>query len=374
MKPEFNKKYTTIAIYAFLVIAAALCFWAILNHIGVVWGLVSKILKVLIPFVNGFIIAYLINPVVKTCEKWFRRVGSKNPQSKLRRVLSIIVSYLIVLGAITLFCILIVPQLGKSIAQFALQVQEWAPKAYKIIENFITDSNYEAYIAETLEKIVKNIANLALSYSGDSIAAVFSGVTSVARGVINIVLGFIISLYMLYDKEKFIRQGKMMVKAFSKPDYAERIIGVAGDAHQIFSGFIGAKIIDSLIVGIICTIGMWILRLPYAELIGFIIGVSNLIPYFGSWIGGIIATLMIMVVSPVQALWFVVLVLVIQQIDNSIISPKILGDSTGISPFWTMFAIIVGGGLFGIVGMLIGVPVFALIYSLFAAYIRRKAN
>jgi len=119
---------------------------------------------------------------------------------------------------------------------------------------------------------------------------------------------------------------------------------------------------------------MWILRLPYAELIGFIIGVSNLIPYFGSWIGGIVATLMIMVVSPVQALWFVILVLVLQQVDNSIISPKILGDSTGISPFWTMFAIIVGGGFFGIIGMLIGVPVFALIYSLFAAYIRRKAN
>ncbi len=374
MKPEFNKKYTTIAVYSFLVIAAALCFWAILNHIGVVWGFVQKIAKVLIPFVNGFIIAYLINPVVKTAEKWFARVGKKKECSKLRRILSIAASYVIVLGAITLFCILIVPQIGKSIAQFALQVQEWAPKAYAIIQEFINNTEYETILAENLDKLVKNVANLALTYSGDGVAAVFSGVTSVARGVINIVLGFVISLYMLYDKEKFIRQAKMMTKAFFKADHSQKIIDISSDAHQIFSGFIGAKIIDSIIVGIICTIGMWILRLPYAELIGFIIGVSNLIPYFGSWLGGIVATLMIMVVSPVQALWFVILVLVLQQVDNSIISPKILGDSTGISPFWTMFAIIVGGGFFGIVGMLIGVPVFALIYSLFAAYIRRKAN
>ena len=374
MKPEFNKKYTTVAVYAFLVIAASLCFWAVLNHIGVVWGVLKKIGQVLIPFVNGFIIAYLINPVVKTAEKWFSRVGAKKPQSRLRRILSIIVSYIIVLGALTLFCILIVPQFSKSIAQFALLVQEWAPKAYSVIQEFISNTEYEAIIAENLEKLVKSVGNLALTYSDDSIAAVFSGVTSVARGIINIILGFIISIYMIYGKERFSRQGKMMVKAFSKGQAGEKIIDVATEAHRIFSGFIGAKIIDSLIVGIICTIGMWILRLPFAELIGFIIGVSNLIPYFGSWIGGIISTLMIMVVSPVQALWFVILVLVLQQVDNSIISPKILGDSTGISPFWTMFAIIVGGGFFGIVGMLIGVPVFALIYSLFAAYIRKKAN
>ncbi|MBR6524308.1 MAG: AI-2E family transporter [Clostridia bacterium] len=374
MKPEFNKKYTTIAVYAFLVIAAALCFWAVLNHIGVAWGAVGKIAKVIVPFVNGFIIAYLINPVVKVCEKWFSRVKKSNPKSRLRRVLSIISAYVMVLGAITGFCILIVPQIGKSIAQFALQVQEWAPKAYAAVEGFIKNTEYEAIVAENIQKLVKGATSLALTYSGDSIAAVFSGVTSFARGVINIILGFIISLYMLYDKEKFIRQGKMLVKAFTKPGHAQKIIDVAGDAHQIFSGFIGAKIIDSIIVGVICTIGMWILRLPFAELIGFIIGISNLIPYFGSWIGGIIATLMIMVVSPLQAIWFVVLVLVLQQVDNSIISPKILGDSTGISPFWTMFAIIVGGGFFGIAGMLIGVPVFALIYSLFSAYVKRKAN
>lgn len=374
MKLDFNKKYTTIAVYAFLVIAASLCFWAVLNHIGVVWNVVTKVYKVIIPFVNGFIIAYLINPVVKACEKWFSRVAKKKPESKLRRVLGIISAYVIVLGAIAAFCVLLVPQIGKSIAKFALQIQDWAPKAYAVVTEFINNTQYETIIAENIEKLVKQVGNLALKYSGDSITAVFAGVTSVARGVINIILGFIISLYMLYGKEKFIRQGKMIVKAFTKPEGADKIIGVAADAHQIFSGFIGAKIIDSVIVGIICTVGMWILRLPYAELIGFIIGVSNVIPYFGSWLGGIIATLMIMVVSPLQAVWFVILVLVLQQVDNSIISPKILGDSTGISPFWTMFAIIVGGGFFGIVGMLIGVPVFALFYSLFSAYIKRKAN
>ncbi len=374
MKPEFNKKYTTIAIYAFLVVAAVVVFWAMVSHIGTIWGVIVKISKVLVPFLNGFIIAYLINPVMKICEKWFSRIIKKKDRPKLKRILAIISSYIIILGVITLFFILIVPQIGKSIAQFALQVQEWAPKAYATIENFINNTDYERYIAENLEKLVKSVGNLALSYSGDSLAAVYFGVKNVALAIINLVLGFIISIYMLYDKEKFIRQGKLLTKAFFKEERAHRIIDVSGEAHKIFSGFIGAKIIDSLIVGIICMIGMWILRLPFAELIGFIVGVSNLIPYFGSWIGGAISALMIMVVSPVQALWFIVLVLVLQQIDNSIISPKILGDSTGISPFWTMFAIIAGGGFFGIVGMLIGVPLFALIYSLFSAYVKRKAN
>lgn len=374
MKPEYNNKYTTIAIYAFLVISASICFWALLNNLGTVWGVLAKITKVLVPFLNGFIIAYLINPVLTTCEKWFDRVSRKHDKKKLRRVLSIIVSYLLVFGSIILFCILIAPQIGKSIAQFALQVQEWAPKAYDAIANFIINTDYQNYITQSLEKLVKNVGKLALSYSGDSIAAVYFGVKNVAKGIINLVLGFIISLYMLYDKERFIRQAKMLTNTFFKKEKANRIIDVAAEAHVIFSGFIGAKIIDSLIVGVICMIGMWILRLPYAELIGFIVGISNLIPYFGSWIGGIVSALMIMVVSPIQSLWFIILLLVLQQIDNSIISPKILGDSTGISPFWTVFAILVGGGFFGIVGMLIGVPLFALIYSLFSAYVRKKAN
>ena len=374
MKPEFNKKYTTIAVYAFLVIAAGLCFWALLNHIGVVWSVVTKIAKVLIPFVNGFIIAYLINPVYKTCSKWFMRCSKKNPQSRLWRILSIIASYVIVLGALTLFCILIVPQIGESIAKFALLIQEWAPKAYEKIYGFIQGTEYEVQITQAFEKLIASVTDIALSYSGDSLAAVYFGVKNVAVGIINLLLGFIISIYMIYGKERFIRQAKTVITAFFKPDQAQRILEVSSDANSIFSKFIGAKIIDAIIVGVLCTVAMWILGLPFAELIGFIIGVTNIIPYFGSWFGGIISTLIIMVVSPIQALWFVILLLVLQQIDNSIITPKVLGDSTGMTPFWVMFSIIVGGGFFGIAGMLLGVPVFALIYSLFAAYVKRKAN
>lgn len=374
MKPEFNKRYTTIAVYAFLVIAASICFWGLLNNFSAVGSVVSKFFKILVPFVNGFIIAYLVNPVVNTFEKWFGRMKIKNPASKKWRALSILISYIVILGAITGFCILIVPQIGESIALFALQVQDWAPKAYEFIYGFIKNTAYEQYVSDLLEKLVRSVVNIALNYSGDSISALYFGVKNVAVGIINLILGFIISIYMLYSKERFIRQGKMLVSAFLNKDRAGRVLEISTDAHGIFSKFIGAKIIDSIIVGVVCTIGMWILRLPYAELIGFIVGISNLIPYFGTWIGAIICTLMIMVVSPIKALWFVILIAVIQQVDNSIITPKIVGDSTGISPFWVMFAIIVGGGLFGIAGMLLGVPVFALIYSLFAAYIKRKAK
>ena len=374
MKPEFNKKYTTIAIYAFLVIAAAICFWGLLNNYSQVMALVSRFFKILVPFVNGFIIAYLVNPVVNTFEKWFLRMKVKDPTAKKWRIASIVVSYVVILGAITGFCILIVPQIGESIAMFALQVQEWAPKAYDFIYGFIKNTAYEQYVSETLEKLVRTVVDLALNYSGDSISALYFGVKNVAIAIINLILGFIISIYMLYSKERFIRQGKLLVSAFLSKEKSGRVLEISSDAHSIFSKFIGAKIVDSIIVGVVCTVGMWILRLPYAELIGFIVGISNLIPYFGTWIGAIICTLMVMVVSPIKALWFVILIAVIQQIDNSIITPKIVGDSTGISPFWVMFAIIVGGGLFGIAGMLLGVPVFALVYSLFAAFVKRKAK
>lgn len=374
MKPEFNKKHTTIAIYAFLVIAAALCFWAVLNHIGVVWGAIAKFFRVIVPFINGLIIAYLINPVVVKFDKWFAGIDKANPKSKKRRVLSIIASYILVGGAIALFFVLIVPQIGQSIAAFAYQVQEWAPKAYEVIYKFLKNTQLEKYMTDNLEKFVKDIANLALSYSGQSITAVYFGVKNVAMGVINLILGAIISLYMIYDKEKFQRQIKLMVSAFLSQEKGKRFLEISADAHKIFSKFIGAKIVDSIIVGVLCTVGMWIFRLPYAEFIGFVIGLSNLIPYFGTWLGGIVCTLMIMVVSPIKALWFVILVLVIQQVDNSIITPKVIGDSTGISPFWVMFSIIVGGGFFGIAGMLLGVPVFALIYAIFGAYVKRKAN
>lgn len=374
MKPEFNKKYTTIAIYAFLVIAASICFWGLLNHFGEVGAVISRFFRILIPFINGFIIAYLVNPVVNTFENWFSRMRIKNPKAKKWRAFSIIISYVVILGAITGFFILIVPQIGESIALFALQVQDWAPKAYEFIYGFIKNTAYEQYVSDMLGKLVRSVVNLALNYSGDSISALYFGVKNVAVGIINLILGFIISIYMLYSKERFIRQGKLLVSAFLSKEKSTKVLEISSDAHGIFSKFIGAKIVDSIIVGVVCTIGMWILRLPYAELIGFIIGVSNLIPYFGTWIGAIICTLVVMVVSPIKALWFVILIAVIQQVDNSIITPKIVGDSTGISPFWVMFAIIVGGGLFGIAGMLLGVPVFALIYTLFAAFVKRKAK
>ena len=215
---------------------------------------------------------------------------------------------------------------------------------------------------------------MALKFSETSIPVLWGGIKNLTTGITNFVLAIIISIYMLFDKEKFIKSIKTVLGAMMKESRKNAVVNIFADVNRIFSKFLIGKIIDSLIIGVLCTIGMVIFRLPFAPLVGFIVGVTNVIPYFGPFIGGAIGALIILVVNPVQMLWFLVFVLVLQQFDGNILGPKILGESIGISAFWIIFAIIIGGGLFGIVGMIVGVPVFAFIYAFVRSLVKRKAE
>lgn len=200
------------------------------------------------------------------------------------------------------------------------------------------------------------------------VAGLTTGVIGVVRILFNVVIGIIISIYVLMSKEIFIGQSKKVVYALFSGEKANAVIHTVHKSNEIFGGFISGKILDSLIIGILCFICLYFMKMPYSVLVSVIVGVTNVIPFFGPYLGAVPSTILIMLANPVQGLYFVIFILVLQQVDGNIIGPKILGDSTGLSSFWVVFAILVGGGIFGIPGMIIGVPLFAVIF-----YILRRA-
>lgn len=371
MKVEFNKKYLTIAVYAFAVIACSILFFMFIKGFGTVRGYVARVIGILAPFLYGFCIAYLINPAMVLIEKCFRQIDKKGRIKNAYRSLSITLAFLVLIAFIAVFIIIAGPQIKSSLQILYLQIQEWGPKAIAYVEGFVTNAEF-AFVEEQINKYISTLSSFVINASKISLTSIWGSVKSVTTVLYNLILGFVIAVYMLAGKERFIYNIKKILFTFFSKSRASSIVNTSSKAHKIFSEYILGKIIDSVIVGILCSLGMFVLRLPFAALIGVIIGVTNIIPYFGAWFGAIIGALFILIVSPVQALIFLIFVFVLQQIDAGILSPKILGESTGISAFWVMFAILIGGGFFGIMGMFIGVPVFALIHAITVSYVDEK--
>ena len=360
MKLDWNRKYTTIAVYSFLVLAAVILFWASVDNFAYIRGKVSAILAPLSPFVYGFVLAYLLSPVLN----WSERVVLKDIQNrKLRRTLGIILTYLLVTIFLTLFFWIIIPQIVQSLTGLVSNMPSYVQSLYLWV-NTLADRFPEIAYSEELGKRLLEFLDQLYSMLEALLPLVLSSVTKVTSGIIQFVVGIIISLYMLMSKERFFAQCKKLLTAILPDQAVTFVVNITREGNHRFSGFITGKILDSLIIGILAFICMHLMKMPYVLLCSFVIGVTNVIPYFGPFIGAIPCFLIILTVSPIKALWFAVFILILQQIDGNIIGPCILGDSTGLTAFWVIFAILLFGGNMGFVGMLIGVPLFALIYSL----------
>ena len=232
-------------------------------------------------------------------------------------------------------------------------------------------SSAGGYVEKLFQTQILPQINTYLSY----VASITTGVINAVKLLFNFAIGLVIAIYLLTSKETFIGQAKKIVYTLLPPRYGNVVIHTMRISDQMFGGFISGKILDSAIIGVICYVGLIILRVPYSLLVAVIVGVTNVIPFFGPFIGAVPSVILIALADPIKGLYFLIFVLVLQQVDGNIIGPKILGDSTGLSAFWVVFAILVGGGLFGFMGMLLGVPTFAVIYYLLreaAAYILRK--
>lgn len=360
MKHYTNKKYNTIARYAILVLAVNVLLIVAILKFGTILNLLSIVTAVLMPIIWGLVIAFLTNPVmVKTNNFLNKRVFKKPERKNISRALSVLVSSLVFLGIVAGVISVVVPELINSFneivdnfSSFVTVAQKWLNrmlKNYPQAQDFITNKLIE--FGTDLTKIQPMLENI------------LSGAWGFVTFVKNFLLGFIVSIYLLYSKDILIAQSKKILFASFKRNTAENILSVGSKANRIFSGFINGKIVDSVIIGMLCFIGLTILDMPYNILISVIVGVTNVIPYFGPFIGAIPSAVLILIINPKKVLLFILFILLLQQFDGNILGPKILGGSTGLPAIWVMISLLIGGGLFGFVGMLLAVPTFALIYS-----------
>ena len=339
------------------------------------------------PIIDGFVLAYLMTPVLNKIEKciikplYVKTKVPMTPKSKRRmRGLSILVTIVLVLVVLYEFFGLIIPEVIRSIQsiifQFPIYINNLSSWAMGLMKNNpdleeVVNALIDQYSSMILDYVNSNKLLELLPNINDFLKTLSSSVISVLKALWNFVIGFIISIYVLGSKEKFAGQAKKIAYALFDRKMGNAVITNFRFIHSTFIGFIGGKIVDSIIIGVICFICTTIIGTPYAILVSVIIGVTNIIPFFGPWIGGIPSALLVLMVDPRQALYFVILILVIQQFDGNILGPKILGDSTGLSGFWVIFAITIFGGLFGVLGMVVGIPIFAVFYAAVRASVNR---
>ena len=373
MKIDWNRKYTTIAVYAFLVICSSIAFFNVIDEINVYTAKLGTLVSTLQPFIIGFVIAYLLNFILVFYEeKVLVFDGLKKLKPKSKRGLGLLLTYITAFFILYLFIQFVLPQLLDSIVGLVNDVPTYLANVTKLIEELTknVDVNNE-YVGMAMDKL-NEIINYTINIISNLLPVVGNMLKTVASSVWNIVIGLIISIYLLIDKEKFCALIKKIVCAVFNRRHAEIAIELAHRSNVTFGKFLSGKIIDSAIIGVLTFVVLTIFKMPYTILISVIIGITNIIPFFGPFIGAIPAFVIIMFVSPIKALWFLLIIFVIQQIDGNIIGPKILGDSIGISAFWIVFSLLVAGKVLGLVGMIIGVPLFAIIYSVIKDIVESK--
>ena len=375
MKLNMNKKYTTIAVYAFLVIAAAITFFFVISEHSVVGRMAGTFFGLMTPFIYGAALAYVLNPVLNWLEKKvFPKVFGDRVSKRSRRGLGVLLTFLFGCAVVALFLAVLIPQIVESIDNLAQSIYAFLPQAQNFLNDLIAQYGTNEMLVDVLSMLgvdisdpsmaLQPLATRSYTFLTQVLPNLFGGVMRFTSGLLDVVVGIIIAIYLLLSKEIFYAQVKKLLFAFFPRRVAQATLNLTHDSNTIFCGFISGKILDSAIIGVLCFIGCSVLQMPYTVLVSFIVGVTNVIPYFGPFIGAIPSIFIIMIADPLKSLVFAVFVLILQQLDGNIIGPKILGDSTGLSAFWVIFAVTFFGGLFGFVGMLIGVPTFAVIYAL----------
>ncbi|MCR1848216.1 AI-2E family transporter [Paeniclostridium sordellii] len=375
MKVDWNSKYTTISLYSFIVICCSIIFYRIVWDTSVFAGKISEIISILQPFIIGGVLAYLLNFILVFVEdKLLSKNKFKNLKPKSKRALGILATYLVAFILIALFIQFVLPQLAESIMGLVNDIPTYVTNLSDLIATHTKDLNVDQEYLNLAVNKLTDFINYIIGLAAGLIPVLGEALRIVASSVWNILLGLIVSIYLLIDKENFCALSRKMVWALFNEKHAKRILELVERSNDTFGKFLSGKIIDSAIIGVLTFIVLTIFKMPYVLLISVIIGITNIIPFFGPFFGAIPAAIIILFVSPVKALWFILIIIVIQQLDGNIIGPKILGDSIGISAFWILFSLLVAGKFLGLVGMIIGVPLFAIIYSIIKEVIEDKLD
>ncbi len=380
MKNTFENKYVAWGVTIFSVFAALILLFFAIYRWDYILGFIGTLITILMPFIYGLAIAYLMNPVVKFFEnkvftKLIKKLSKKKKDKKrLARVLSLCTSTVIFIGLLITSVSFLIPEILKSIEMLVLNINTYLTNSKELlidlfggssaIKDFIND-NYGKFSEFMNTSFNQGIFDNMMETLGNSIFGTL-------KFLYNLIIGYIIAIYILVDKEKFKAQSKKLLYTLFDYDRINIILENTRYTDKVFGGFFAGKLLDSLIIGIICFICMIIMGMPYSLIVSVIVGVTNIIPYFGPFIGAIPSAFLIFLVDPGKCLMFIVFIFVLQQIDGNIIGPKILGSKTGLSSFWVLFSLLIFGGLFGMVGMLLGVPLFSILYSFINGVLKRR--
>ena len=339
-----------------IIVLLAILFYVLLMNFSAVRSRIEMFFDVLTPFIAGFVVAYLLNTPVKFFErKVFKRV-------KWKRALSITSVYLLAIIFVVILINLILPQVVGSITELIANLKGYIDNFNSLVDQLVTRFGLEGESIDAFMVSYEGLMNKAASVVSEAIPEILNFGYAVGSGIVTALTAFIASIYMLSGKRTLLAQIRKALFALFSVEKVDRFLHNCGRANSIFVGFINGKLIDSAIIGVLCFILCLLLRIPYSVLISVIVGVTNVIPFFGPFIGAIPSAMILLIVDPWAALRFIVMVIVLQQFDGNLLGPKILGDSTGISAIWVLVSIVVGGGLFGFIGMLLGVPTFAVLY------------
>ena len=384
MKRLLENKHARLMFMIFIVGALLIIFNQIVGNYESFSEGVGTIKTIVSPFIYGFVMAYLLSPIYNATVRGLYKLLGKYFKNKQRlfsfcKLVASVVAVVCLIGAVAGLIALIVPQVIESLTGILKSLPQRLTQLSALF-NDITSKMDNKRLAMKMSEIYAqaqtNLIELAqtklLPGMGTLVGQVSTQVLLTLKTMMNVMIGVMACVYMLNSKERFQGQFKKVILATLPKEKAEAVFEFAKFTNRTFGGFINGKIIDSIIIGIICFILMKIFGFPYPILISAIIGITNVIPFFGPFIGAIPAAIIILLVSPIHALYFLILIFILQQVDGNIIGPAILGNTTGIASFWVLFSIVIGGGLFGFIGMVLGVPVFAIIYYYFSRSINKR--
>ncbi|MCD8006814.1 MAG: AI-2E family transporter [Oscillospiraceae bacterium] len=369
-----NKRYNKIFGYCFAFITVVLLVVLFLFQWDTVSSFFGNILNVLEPVIWGLVIAFIMNSMVKRTEIILgKTIFHKKPHPKTSRAIGIAVASIIIIAVITLVIMAVIPQIITSIPGI---YDGLVNEVYPAVETWLTKllddyPSIASAVNSELENLTTYLSSL-LSNLASQLSTMLTSLLSFANSVLNFIIGFFVAIYFMASKELLQMQAKKLIVALFPERIYHPIFTFTSSTNHALLGFIYGKILDSIIMGCLCAVGMLILQMPYGMIISIIVGITNIIPIFGPFIGAIPSAILVLIAEPRKVIWFVIFILVLQQIDGNIIGPKILGNRIGISSFWVLISIIVCGNLFGIVGMIIGVPLFAVVFDILSAIVKRN--
>lgn len=366
LDPNLKANISAFTISGILIVL----FYLIIKNLPAIGNGIGVIIKALMPFLIGMLLALIMTPL----RRWIEKKVMKNVhwRARTKRRGATLLCLIVVLLVLAAFFAIIMPQLISSLKSFAENLQSYIDSIEKALAKL---SVSDPELLDNIQKMIRTGSDQLTSWltgAQGGLTKIISFSVSVVKNIINFFIGLIIMFYLLLDEEKFKHQVKKLAYGAFPEKAGDEIMYVGRLSVRMFNSFIAGKAVDSLIIGIVCWLVVTILQMPYAPMIGFIVGITNMIPVFGPFIGAIPCLIILLIINPWQSLEFLIFIIILQQIDGNIIGPHILGDSMGLPTLWVMFAIIVGGALFGVVGMFLGVPIFSVIYTLVANVLNRR--